>query len=178
MKFNQLLSIALICCSIILASCGNNTGTSADNKKTDTNAHRIQAFFGGGPAYTNVFIPADSANKMISSYLQSIDSGGTTDSSLHSLIFNADSLRAYLSNPEIKNVKVMFAHTLEYINTFGPGHHVGYESGALTVVFGGYDQNGNYVFWKANQVPDHSNGCPINCPSVGTASGDLFPTNH
>ena len=174
MKLTNLLPLLSLSAVLLLAACGNG-GTTSDNKKADSSNHRMQAFVGGGYGGTDVFIPADSANKMISSYLQSVDSGAGGDSSLHSLIFNADSLRAYLSNPEIKHVKVMFAHTLEYINAMGPGHNVGYERGAFTIVFGGYDHNGNYVFWKTNKIPDHANGCPLQCPVVGSASNDLFP---
>lgn len=175
----KLTSIAFLAFAalLLLTSCGGNS-TSNNDKKTDSNEHRMQAFVGGGYSGTDVFITTDSANKMISSYLQSVDSAGVGDSSLHSLIFNADSLRAYLSNPEIKNVKVMFAHTLEYINAMGPGHNVGYERGALTVVLGGYDVHGNYVLYKTNQVPDHANGCPLHCPVVGNASNDLFPVTQ
>ncbi|MBS1614920.1 MAG: hypothetical protein JST06_02265 [Bacteroidetes bacterium] len=178
MKLHTLL--ALFLSSIILASCGNGGGSTSNNHKADSPATRVNTFVGGGAGYTTVFIPTDSANKMISSYLQSVDSngGGSTDSSLHSLIFNADSVREYLSNPAIKHVKVMFAHTLEYINAMGSGHNVGYERGALTVILGGYDEQGNYIFYKTNQVPEHANECPIKCPITGTAANDLFPTNH
>jgi hypothetical protein len=175
MRVIKLLSLALFC-SVILTACGNNGRTSDAGGKTDTSAKRTNAFFGGGYTGTEVFIPTDSANKMISSYLQSVGAGSGTDTSLHSLIFDGDSLRAYLSsNPNIKHVKVMFAHTLEYINAMGAGHNVGYERGALTVVFGGYDVEGNYVFWQQNQIPNHGSPCPSSCPTIGNAANDLFP---
>lgn len=177
MKLNLLLVLSLLT-TIVFSSCGGDGGSTSENKSVDTPAKRMNTFFGGGPVGTNVFIPADSANKMISSYLQSIDSGTTGDSSLHSLIFDADSLRAYLNNQNIKHVKVMFAHTLAYVNAMGPGHNVGYESGAFTLVFGGYDEAGNYVFWQGNKVPDYGTPCPSSCPTVGTAASDKFPINH
>ncbi|MEO6831656.1 MAG: hypothetical protein ABI169_05620 [Chitinophagaceae bacterium] len=176
MKLINLISVSLCFSTVfLLSACNNGGGSSVSNKKTDTNGHKMQAFFGSGYTGSAVFIPTDSANKMINSYLQSVNSGSGNDSALHSLIFDADSLRAYLSNTSIKHVKVMFAHTLEYINQKGSGHNVGYESGALTVIFGGYNAEGNYVFWQGNSVPNHGAPCPSNCVSSGNASSDLFP---
>jgi hypothetical protein len=162
--------IAALAFFALLASCGNG-GHSASDKK-DSSTHHTNAYTIGSGG--EVFISTDSANKMISSYLNSIDYQHN-DSSLRSLIFDADSLRAYLSNVNIKHVKVMFAHTLDYINTNGQGNNAGYRSGALTVVFGGFDDQDNYVFWQTNRILDHGQPCPMDCVNDGTAASDLFP---
>ena len=120
-----------------------------------------------------VSIPVDSANKMIQSYLGSINNDA---SDLKSLIFDADSLRALLNNqPQIKKVRLFFAHTLSYINSGGQDQPCGYQSGALTVVMGGYDVNGNYLYYPAGRVPDTGIPCPTSCPTTGEAASDLLP---
>jgi len=108
---------------------------------------------------------------MLTSYQASID-----DSDLHSLIFDADELRSYLStnNNSIKKVKVMFAHTLPYINSGHEGQYAGYKAGELTVIIAGYDLDNNYVYWNTNNVMDNALPCPTMCPVNGTASNNVF----
>jgi len=122
------------------------------------------------------FIPADTANVMINSYLTSI---GHNDTDLHSLIYSADSLRTFLADPTVVGVKFMFAHTTDYINGGGYGLNCGYQSGALTLVIAGYNAQGNYVFYyypksQCPMVKDHCQPCPQNCPQQGTASSDTL----
>jgi hypothetical protein len=121
-----------------------------------------------GPSFLN----KDTANVMIESYLTSIakDSGA-----LYSLIVDADSLRAYLNDTNIKNVKLMFAHTLSYINSGHQGVPCGYRSGALTLVLAGYDAQGNYRFYNENNVMDYCMPCPTLCPVNGTAQYNTLP---
>lgn len=122
------------------------------------------------------YIPVDSANKMIQSYLMSlVDTPGRTN--LQSLIIDAGTLRAYLSDTSIKQLKIMLAHTLSYINAGNEGEHAGYAANALTVVMGGYNAAGNYVTAAGTKVPDNARPCPINCPAEGSASSPFFPTN-
>jgi hypothetical protein len=123
------------------------------------------------PSGYSEFISIDSANRMISSYLASID--GATDEQLHALIIDADSLRAYLSNDSVRNVKLMFSHTLQYINSGRYGQPVAYTPGALTLVIAGYDGQGNYIFHHGKAL-ERSMPCPTNCLSTGTASSDLL----
>lgn len=120
------------------------------------------------------YISKDTANKMIGSYLQSIesDTAGDKAPNLNSLIMDADLLRHYLNNREIKNVKVMFAHTLDYVNSGHAGQYAGMSSDALTIIVAGYDREGNYVFGPVNTVPNHAVPCPRNCPDFGTAAGN------
>ncbi len=121
------------------------------------------------------YIPKDTANKMIGSYLASISSDADLQNpDVHSLIVDADLLRNYLKNPEIKRVKVMLAHTLEYINTGHGGQNAGYKSGALTIVFAGFGKDGNYIFAPGNMVPNHAVPCPRNCPDAGSAAQNLL----
>lgn len=122
------------------------------------------------------YIPKDSANRMIRSYLTSI--GGDSNpgnSNLYSLIVDADLLRDYLGNKEIKKVKVMLAHNLAYINSGHEGQNAGYNSDALTIVMAGYNRAGNYVLAPGNVVCNHAMPCPRNCPEYGTASANTLP---
>ncbi|GAA4456982.1 hypothetical protein [Rurimicrobium arvi] len=123
------------------------------------------------------FIPMDTANVMISSYLSSIDSDTTTGKvpDLSSLIMDANELRSYLNtHSDIQKVKFMFAHRLEYIHAGNEGKPAGYRSDALTLVVAGYDGDNNYVFASDNTVLDHCGPCPRLCPDYGTASSNLL----
>ncbi|OJW80279.1 MAG: hypothetical protein BGO69_05455 [Bacteroidetes bacterium 46-16] len=128
------------------------------------------------PDYTG-FIPKDTANIMISSYLTSIASDSTPKPApnLNSLIIDAKELRTYLNNNRnIAHVKLMLAHTLKYINEGNAGKYAGYRSDALTIVVAGYDSAGNYIFAPGNTVPDHCGPCPDFCPVSGTAANNLL----
>lgn len=122
----------------------------------------------------NHFIPVDSANKMIQSYLNSIANRDSANTQLQSLVMNADALREYLKDTSIKEVKVMFAHTLNYINSGNNGQYAGYKANALTIIFAGYNSGGNYVLAPGNMVPDDTKPCPPSCPVTGTASNPLI----
>lgn len=118
------------------------------------------------------YIPMDSANKMLSSYLNSINANNN-DSDLRAIIYNADTLRDYLSNASIKYVKFMLAHTLEYINEGHANQKAGYVAGNLTIIIAGFDEQGNYIYNKGNLVPDHGMPCPESCPT-GAAGGNYL----
>ncbi|PZF74986.1 hypothetical protein [Taibaiella soli] len=117
------------------------------------------------------FISIDSGNKMLESYLASLSDND--DSSIHSFIFNADSLRSYLNDPRITNVKLMFGHTLEYINEGNYGKPTAYTSGNLTIIVAGYDMNGSYVYKNGNKVLEHAMPCPHDC-ATGAAAGSTL----
>ncbi len=153
----KLKTLALVTMTATILSCKNR---STDNQHTQD---------------SNSFIPVDSANKMLTSYLTSIDNP-QSEGSLKSLIIDASALRSYLNNTEngeINKVKIMFAHTLEYINSGHEGQNAGYQSGALTLIIAGYDDEGNYIYNHENKVLDNGAGCPINCPS-GEAGNELL----
>lgn len=120
------------------------------------------------------FIPIDSANKMLLSYLNSINYQ-SNDTDLHSIIFDAGQVRTLLSDTAIKNIKIMFSHSLDYINGGGGNTNCGYTAKELTVIISGYDNNGNYVYNPSGTVLEIGNPCPPNCISQGTASQDLLP---
>jgi len=128
------------------------------------------------PGPFSQFIPIDSANTMLGSYLNSVNSL-VNDTDLRSVIINADSLRRMLNDSslgKIASVKLMFAHTLSYINGGGANQYCGYQSGALTLIIAGYDNAGNYLYYPANAVLDFDAPCPANCPPTGSASGDIL----
>ena len=149
----------------VFAACQTKEKGSREEAEDSANQAMLNAFNATGP----VFISTDSANRMISSYLNSI--GGTSnDSNLCSIIVNADSLRAYLYNTNIKHVKIMFAHKLSYINSGKGGQNAGFSKNALTVILAGFDANDNYIYNDKGQVMNHGNPCPHNCPSNGSAA--------
>ncbi|HTN45200.1 MAG TPA: hypothetical protein VL098_02550 [Flavipsychrobacter sp.] len=121
------------------------------------------------------YIHRDTANKMIGSYLASISSDTNhSNPNLNSFILNADLLRHYLNDTAIKEIKVMLAHRLDFINAGHQGENAGYRSNALTIVIAGYDSLGNYVFYSGNMIPNHATPCPRNCPDEGAASNSLL----
>jgi hypothetical protein len=164
----------IIALSVALAvvACNKENATVQPISKTSTSSHaafRLPADF--ADTTTSKFIPLDSANKMIGSYLNSINAS-TNDSDVRSFTVNADSLRAYLSDNSVKNIKIVFAHTLKYINSGYGNQNAGYQSGAMTMIIAAYDGSGNYVY-HGGQVLDHIAPCPYTCPS-GTAGGNYF----
>ena len=155
---------------VLLAACSDpeKKGTPEAAEKKEDNAPTVHSL---SLSSDPVFIVKDSANKMVSSYLESIDGD---DSALRSLIVDVDSLRRYFSDTSIRQLKIMFAHTLAYINEGNGGKPAGYQSGALTIVMGGVNRLGNYVYSNTNMVPDRGAPCPHNCFVTGTAASDLF----
>jgi hypothetical protein len=108
---------------------------------------------------------------MIGSYLSSINSSAN-DTDVRSFSVDADSLRALLDQTGIKRVKIMFGHTMGYINSGNYGHYAGFQSGALTLIIAGYNAAGNYVYYNGMAL-DHCMPCPYNCPS-GAAGNSLL----
>lgn len=120
------------------------------------------------------FISKDSANKMIRSYLVSInDSMNTQD--LRSLVLDAESMRKYLADTTIKHVKFMLAHTLQYINSGNAGKPAGYTADELTIIMAGYDASGNYVYYDTEFILNRARPCPPLCPPTGTAAQPTLP---
>lgn len=161
MKFISLAATAITCALL---------GYS-ENSQAQQQQQQQQSFYQAIPDAN--FIPADTANKMIHSYLTSI--GGSSSTDLRSLIISAQSLRNYLNDTSITQVKVMFAHTLDYINAGNNGVPAGYTPGALTIVLAGYNSSGNYVYATGNMVMDYAKPCPTNCNTLGgTAANSLL----
>jgi len=168
MKSKLLIAISL---GVLIAACHKENSTVAPSTQ-QTNAKPHYAFRDSTDTAGSLFISTNIANNMISSYLQSINSTAS-DSNIHSFSISADSLRAYLANPAIKNVKLMFAHTQNYINAGNFGVYSGFQTGALTIVIAAYDSVGNYIYYGGNAVLDHCAPCPYSCAS-GTAGNDLL----
>lgn len=162
-----------IAMAVMFVSC--NQPQSATTKTSDLPSSKkhvlAKSLVSSGPF--SQFIPIDSANKMLTSYATSINLPAN-DSDLQSIIFTAESLRQLLSNSNIKNVKLMFAHSLNYINNGGSGINCGYQAGALTLVLAGYDSAGNYQYMPEGLVLETGAPCPSNCPNPGNASSNLL----
>jgi hypothetical protein len=121
------------------------------------------------------YIHRDTANKMIGSYVASISpDNNPSNPNLYSFILDASLLRHYLNDTTIKEVKIMLAHRLDFINSGHEGENAGYRSNALTIIIAGYDSLGNYVFYSGNMILNHATPCPRNCPDAGAASNSLL----
>jgi hypothetical protein len=168
---NRLL-VALFTGIAILACNKDKFTETPKTPKSNNPPHSAARFTGDSTeTATSQFISMSVANQMITSYLYSINSTAN-DTDIRSFTVSADSLRAFLANTSIKNVKLIFAHTMSYINAGNSGVNAGYQSGALTIVIAAYDTSGNYVYYGGN-VLDHLIPCPYTCPS-GSAGNDLL----
>ena len=115
-------------------------------------------------------ISLDTANRMIASYLQSVNYP-MVDSAVRSLAFSADTLRAYLSDSRITSLEFVLAHQLSYLNGGSDrfGKNIGMKPGAITIIAVGMDNNGNVVRNSSNGVYEHAMPCPTNCPNLSDA---------
>jgi hypothetical protein len=181
-KFSFVLVIAFLG---IMLSCNpdNREGAgSAQGKDSATQASandsNLAGDEGGGTDSFCTFIPKDTANKMINSYLASINYPGN-DSDLRSVIIDVKTLNEYLkatssTGAKAYKVKLMFAHTLSYINNGGGNQNCGYQSGKLTLVIATYDSAGNYIYMNGTSVLEHLQPCPSYCPVSGSASNNTL----
>lgn len=96
-------------------------------------------------------IPVDTANMMLNSYLRSVGYP-SVDTAVRSLSFDADTLRAYLQNPDIVSIKFMIAHQPAYASGSSSGSYAGMNPGALTIIVVGLDDNENCVLNSRNEV--------------------------
>ena len=117
-------------------------------------------------------VPQDTADKMIGSYLNSINFTAN-DTDLQSLSLDADAFRAYLNDPTIGNqvarFEISLAHTLDYINSGHGGQYAGYNAEALTVVVVGLDDAGNKLYYPGGLSVNNASHCP---PSCGESDGE------
>lgn len=174
MKNKLFISLCLI---LTIAACRKDNPTVTPANDTSKTTVTTQHGAGRLPASmadteSSKFIPMTVANQMINSYLSSI-SANTNDTDVRSYSINADSLRAFLDNTSIKNVKLILAHTMNYINAGHYGVPAGYQSGAMTIIIAAYDESGNYIYYRGNNVLDHVAPCPYSCPP-GQASNSLL----
>src|SRR5436305_263075 len=117
-----------LCIGLAIAACSKNNSTVKPVTPLSQTGGHLGGKFTGDTADLSGsrFIKVSDANLMISSYLNSINSTAN-DSDIRSFSIDADSLRAYLSNSSIKNVKISFAHTLSYISAGNGGKYAGYQ---------------------------------------------------
>ena len=161
----------MLCLTFTLSCSKEKTVIDSDSYSKDTLTHTNSSPELGHtpPAITPPFICIDSANKMLNSYLNSITNTGATPD-LKSLIVDADALRSYLEDTNIKHVKLMFAHRLDYINNGNGNGYAGVRYDGLTIIIAGYDNSNNYIYNESGAVLDNCQPCPYSCPSNGTAS--------
>lgn len=123
----------------------------------------------------STFISIDSANKMISSYINSIDYMNN-DSDVQSITYNARDLRKMLdsmiASETITEVQIKLAHKLSYINDGHANQPAGYNKDALTFVLVGINAQGDYVN-AGTAVVNFGRPCPSHC-LPGTASNPLI----
>jgi hypothetical protein len=119
-----------------------------------------------GPDYSQS-ISLELANSMITSYLTSVNYPAA-DTALRSISFDADTLRSYLANSNIKTLKFVLAHRPSY-KAINAGLYSGMNPSALTLVIVGQDQDDNYVLNYKNEVYDNSYPCPSMCSTNSDA---------
>ncbi|SFH37783.1 hypothetical protein [Pedobacter insulae] len=107
------------------------------------------------------FVPVDTADEMTSSYIASL--GGDADTDLNYWTVDADALRDYLTNTDIKKMKISLAHTTEYINNGNYGVPAGYSPAALTIIMTGVNNDGGTVNYNSTWAMDRAKPCPPVC---------------
>lgn len=162
-------TISIFSLMLSLVSCQS---TEEKTTKTDEGTTKSVARLMNNPSS---FITIDSANKMLTSYLNSINYQ-TNDSDIRSISFNAADLRKLLDSMQnsntISEVQIKFAHKLSYINDGHGNQPAGYNYDALTLLLIGVNENGDYVN-QATSVINHGRPCPKTCPP-GSAANPLF----
>src|SRR5689334_13154041 len=138
MKKNHLLFPAFFIFMLLACTKKNSTSNAEMPKTSNVPDFGSYAQLGLDSPFTSI----DSANKMITSY----QNGKAEATDLNSLIIDAEALRYYLQNSDIKHIKLMFAHKLSYINSGHANESAGMDYNALTLVIAGYNGEGNYVY--------------------------------
>ncbi len=118
------------------------------------------------PELARTFIPIAQANQMIESYLSSIGYP-EKDDQIRSWILNADSLRLYLQDPSIKNIKVSLAHQMDYINRGLKGRKPTDGEIPETIILFGIDEDNNSVTMRGRAM-DNAVPCPRACAFAET----------
>ncbi len=156
--YSKLIALALF---IGLVSCGDTKRNVKDQSESCSNV--------------NSYIPIDSANKMISSYLNSIQYQNN-DTDVRSFIVDANALRCYLNSDaglNVSNLKISFAHNASTAYSTDSNINCGYNGKHLTIVISGFDTLGNYVIHPKGLCIDRAFWRPKR-PISGNASNDLI----
>lgn len=169
MKNFFLSSLAFVLFLLCLDSCqkiSSSLSALMNKAKASGQGAGSPVFPNGDSTLYSQPIPVDTANKMIQSYLTSIDYPDS-NSEIRSWAFNADTLRNYLNSingRHIRYVKFFMAHTLAYINS---GHYgerpVKLDANDFTIVIVGVDSAGGYVLSGTAMPYDQSMPCPYHC---------------
>ena len=99
---------------------------------------------------------------MIESYLTSIDYADNSND-LRSLTFDADTMRGFLSNTDVVQLKFAIAHRDTYINTGNYGVYCGTNAAGFTFVIYGLNSSGQIVYTSNDKVMEHTRPCPSFC---------------
>jgi len=153
--------LLIIVSSFGFISCHNNVTNS---KSTNENCSSV-----------NAYIPIDSANKMISSYLNSIHYQNN-DTDVRSFIVDANALRCYLNSEEgqhVSNLKISLAHNITTTYSVDSNVNCGYNGKHLTIVITGFDTLGNYVIYPRGLCYDRTQ-CKPSYRISGNAANDLI----
>lgn len=159
----------------LVSSCNDSSNKSTDANRPQNDSNSNTQITALQPGEDTAFIPVDTANKMIRSYLNSIQAS-SNDTNLRSIIIDGNALREYLTSApgnNISHIKVMLAHQLDYINAGGNGIPCGYSRNGLTVILAGFDNSGNYLYFPVERVMNHGWPCPHLC-ATGTAASDTL----
>jgi hypothetical protein len=171
---NRFFLLTAISALLFATSCGKKTAsTESDVRPAAATGNEAPAAFTMGTKYMrsadgsygySEALSIDTANRMIQSYLASVGYP-QQDNSLRSLVFDADVLRSYLSNPNIKSVKFMMAHQPDYIAAGNFGVNAGMNPSAITMVIVGVSSEGAYIKNGQGKVYEHFAPCPKDCPN-------------
>ena len=85
------------------------------------------------------------------------------------MTFDADTMRHYLVNSQVKQLKFMMAHRHTYISTDKYGTNCGMKAEAFTFVIIGLNASNQPVYTSNNMVMEHTRPCPSFC-----ANSDLL----
>ena len=172
-----LTTIATIITLLTIMSCKKDSDLIQTYPATSQQAGGQQGFFGrsnarlSGNSYSQS-ISIDTANRMLTSYLNGVGYPGV-DTAVRSLVFDADTLRTYLANPNIATLKFMFAHKQSYMNSGHQGIGSGLNPEAITLIVVGLNEDDHYVPNNRGEVYDHLINCPNTCPGASTATIQL-----
>lgn len=169
------LIVNVVFTSLLLVTCNKNSSAETSSLKKGTSALATTPQSQTTKIITplipgTAFIPKDTANLMIDSYITAINPTQNPDE-IHSLLCNADTLLSYYrAHPEIQYFKLSFAHNLTYIHSGQYGVRPAPDDNALTVVISGVDNSGNYVLMDGSVI-DYLTPCPDQCVK-GSAGND------
>jgi hypothetical protein len=165
-------ALSSICIAVMLQSCQNTESSSAPaGEETNEVVEPDQQFttLTADPLYS-LPISIDTANRMIQSYLTSVNAPAT-NTFMRSMLINADTLRNYIndtSHGKIASIKLFLSHQLTWINSGHYGVRAGTKSNAFALVLVGLDASGHYIYNRNNMVYEHLQPCPYHCPENNT----------